>query len=366
MTSPVDGKPLAIRTLLLHDTVMDGPRDDRLTHILLALLVLFLAIDFLRQARAVVLPLVVALLLSFPAYAVVEWMTRLKIPTSLAIVIVVLIAVGALGGIALLMREGALSFVESYPKFQGRVEGLWERGITAIGLEGKIKEINLGEEMGGILTTAVPKTLGTVVSFLSQFVLVLFYLIFLLLGHHLVPHRLQRAFTPERAQEIRRMMDEITRQVMRYIVLKTATNLVSGALVWAILAIYRLEFALLWGTLVFVASYIPTVGSVAATLPPIAISLIQFQSPWKVLQILVLLIAAQSIIGNLIEPRLLGRGLDLDPVLMLLSLVFFGWVWGVVGAIFAVPLMVVVKITSSHVESLEPLASLMGSGIRRP
>jgi AI-2 transport protein TqsA len=304
------------------------------------------------------------LLLSSPAYAVVEWLTRRKIPTSLAIVVVVLIAVGLLGCIAFLMRESALSFVESYPRFQDRVDGLWEKAITSIGLKGKIKDTDLGKEMGGFLTTAVSTTLGSVLSFLSQLVLVLFYLIFLLIGHHLVPHRLKQAFKPERAQEIHRMMDEIQAQVLRYILLKTATNLLSGSLVWAILALYGVEFALLWGILVFVACYIPNVGSVVATIPPVAIALIQFPSPWKALQILLLLIAAQSMVGSLIEPRVLGRGLDLDPVLMLVSLVFFGWIWGVVGAIFAVPLMVVVKITCSRIDSLRPVALLMGSGIR--
>jgi predicted PurR-regulated permease PerM len=337
-----------------------GQVNDRLTNTLLALLVLFGSITFLREAQTVIVPLLVALLLSYLTYPLVERLTSIKVPTAIAIVVVLLLTVGVLGGMALVIRETVSSFIENYGQYEARVQELWQAAVTKLHIHDSQLQ-GLGQDANRWIRDLATNTIGSVVNFMTQFLLVMFYLIFLLLGHHIVPQKLRRAFTPERGEEIARILNEVEMQVLRYIGLKTALALAVGAITWAILAYFEVNFALLWGIVAFSFYYIPTVGSIVASLPPVALAFIE-HGPWTMVYVLVCLATAQSLIGNLAEPRVMGKGLDLDPLLQLVALVFFGWMWGVIGAVLSVPLMVVVKIACAHIEALKPIAIMMGMG----
>lgn len=336
--------------------------NERATNTLLALLVLFASIDFLSKAQTVIVPLLVALLLSYLAYPLVEWMTKFKVPTAVAIGVVVLLAIGILGGFALLIRETVANFQGEYPRYEAQLETFWQSTLARLHIRAHdLQQLNLGEEVRGWVKSLAASTLGSVVNFITQFLLVLFYLVFLLLGHHLVPQKLNQAFTPERGGEIAQILDEMHEQVLRYIGLKTALSVAIGAITWATLVFFRVDFALLWGITAFVLYYIPTVGSIVASIPPILLALLQYDA-WTALWVTTCLTGVQAVIGNVVEPRVMGKGLDLDPLIILVGLVFFGWMWGIIGAVLSVPLMVVVKIACAHVESLRPMAVLMGMG----
>jgi predicted PurR-regulated permease PerM len=335
---------------------------DRLTNALLALLVFFGSIHFLDQAQTVVVPLLVALLLSFLSYPLVDWLTKYKVPTVIAITLVVIIAIGFLGGLGLLVRESVTQFVDSYGKYEPSVQAKWNALIANLGTHGDtIKDINLGKQMEEFAKNLAGPVLGTLGNVMVQLALILVYLVFLLLRHHAVPQKIHSAFSPERGKELNSVLDEIQIQVLRYIGLKTVLSLLVGALVWFVLAMFDVDFAPLWGILAFALNYIPTVGSIVSTVPPILLAFIQYDG-FTAVKVAAFLIAIQSVIGNFVEPKVMGKGLDLDPLIVLVGLVFFGWLWDIVGAILSVPLMVVVKNSCAHIEGLKPVAVLMGVG----
>jgi AI-2 transport protein TqsA len=135
---------------------------------------------------------------------------------------------------------------------------------------------------------------------------------------------------------------------------------VTGILVWLILWGFGLHMAPLFGLLAFLFNFIPSIGSIIATLLPIPIAFAQFQNePWMILAVVGFPGTVHMTIGNVVEPRLMGRGLELHPVTVLLALAFWGLLWGIVGMVLAVPMVAAMRIVFSHFSSTRPLADLL-------
>jgi predicted PurR-regulated permease PerM len=155
------------------------------------------------------------------------------------------------------------------------------------------------------------------------------------------------------------MVAGINRQIQKYLAVKTVTSLLTGALTVLVLVIFGVDFALLLGFLAFVLNYIPSIGSIVATLIAGLMAFFQFGNSLTPVWVLLLLGIIQTVIGNFIDPKLMGRTLDLSPLLVIFSLIFWGWLWGVAGMFLAVPLLAVFKIIFENVPSLKFLAVLM-------
>jgi predicted PurR-regulated permease PerM len=134
-----------------------------------------------------------------------------------------------------------------------------------------------------------------------------------------------------------------------------------GIITTLIFLAYGIDFAILWGILTFILNYIPNIGSLIATLGPVIIGLLQYGFGFTVISLAVILLIVHNIIGSVIEPHYLGRRMDLSPVFVLFSLIFWGWIWGIVGMFLAVPIAASMKILFSNIQPLKPLAVLMGS-----
>ena len=187
---------------------------------------------------------------------------------------------------------------------------------------------------------------GTVLGLISGTFLVSIFVCFLLAGRN--------------SNEIREgIYFEIDWQVRRYITIKLILSSVTGILVWATLALFKLELAKVFGILAFLLNFIPSIGSIVATLLPIPIAFAQFQNPWMVGLVVGIPGAIQMVIGNGIEPKLLGRGLHLHPVTILMTLSFWGLLWGIPGMFLAVPITAVIRIVLMKFDTLRPIGNLL-------
>jgi predicted PurR-regulated permease PerM len=136
----------------------------------------------------------------------------------------------------------------------------------------------------------------------------------------------------------------------------------TGVAVWLALSVIGVDFSVNWGVLAFVLNFIPYVGSLIASIPPILVALVQFYPDIKpAITTAIVLLAIQMSIGNFLAPKVVGDALNINPIVVLLSLLFWGWLWGGVGAVLAVPIAVVIKITCENVPILRPVAILMES-----
>jgi len=140
-----------------------------------------------------------------------------------------------------------------------------------------------------------------------------------------------------------RLFRDTTRQMQRYLVIKTLASIATGLLAWLTCASFGLEFAVVWGLIAFLFNYVPTIGSLVAAIPPIILGVIQLGF-WQGFGIAMVYLAINTVIGNFIEPAVMGRGFGISTIVVILSVLFWGWLWGPVGMFLAIPLTMMFKV----------------------
>ncbi len=299
--------------------------------------------------RPVLVPLVLAILLSYLVAPVVDVMqVRLKIHRSLAVLIAFLLAGGLIGAVVLMISSSAARLASKADLYQQKLIDMGNEMLALLQSAGvpvdadvvraQIADLPVGSLLAG--------TLNSVVNSASTFFLVLIFVIYLVAGR--VPGEHKRG-----------VYKEIDRKIRKYISLKvllsSATGILAGLLLWMI----GLDLAVVFGVLAFLLNFIPSVGSVIATLLPLPLAIVQFDSTAAVIAVLVLPGTVQMVIGNVLEPKLMGTSLNLHPITVLLSLIFWGMLWGPAGMVLAAPITAVLKIIMERVESTRPVADLL-------
>ena len=331
---------------------------------LLTLLTVFAIATAFRAAQAVLIPLMIAWLLSYICGPVVTFLVRKKVPLGLSVFLVLMLVlfVCYLGGMFLIGR--AQDFIGEYPKYAYQLQTMYTDLMYNLSErmnvpEGAFADINWAQEIGKRLVIAS----GTLASFAGNLVMVLIFLVFMLLGKPYFQYKVAKAFPAERATIFSEVTASISKQIGQYLTVKVAISGTTGVLVWLALTLLKVEFALTWGALAFFLNFVPSIGSIIASIPPVLLASVQYYpSVWMPIFTLLVLLSIQMVMGNVIEPKLVGDSLNLSPVVILLSLVFFGWMWGIVGALMSVPIVATIKIVCENIEGLKPLSILMGSG----
>ncbi|MFN4056831.1 MAG: AI-2E family transporter [Roseinatronobacter sp.] len=211
-------------------------------------------------------------------------------------------------------------------------------------------------EISSYLRTAAGQA-GTI---LSQSVLIILFVGFLFAERVWFNTKLENLMEDKaQAARVSAIIGSIIRRVNRYLLVKTLVSVVTGAVVFAIMKVFNLQFAVAMGLLTFVLNFIPSVGSIIATLIVTLVAYIQVTEPSTAILIFVLTGLAQFILGSVIDPILMGKTLRLSAFGIIISLAFWGAVWGIPGMFLAVPFMVAVMIVCSHIPSARPVAVLL-------
>jgi predicted PurR-regulated permease PerM len=196
-------------------------------------------------------------------------------------------------------------------------------------------------------------------SVLTNAFLILLTVVFILLEAADVPKKLQMVLkNPERSLST---IEKFSQNAKRYLVIKTLISAAVGLVIWLWLLILGVDYPVLWGSLSFLLNYVPTIGAILAALPVALLALVQLGVGSALLAILGFAVV-HIVVGNLIEPKLTGKGLSLSTLVVFLSLVFWGWVLGPVGMILSVPMTSLVKIALESYEETRGLAFMLGSG----
>jgi predicted PurR-regulated permease PerM len=315
-------------------------------------------------AQTVVIPLMIAWLLSYICGPVVNYLVHKKVPLGLAVfaVLMLVLFVCWLGGTFLLGR--ARDVLAESPKYVNQLNTIYQDSLLKLRISGEyMASINWTEQVGpklGALAGSVTVFIG---NFLGKLILVMIFLVFMLLGKPYFKYKVAAAFPVDRASQFTEITASISKQIGQYLVVKVAISGTTGVLVWLALALLKVEFALTWGALAFFLNFIPSIGSILASIPPILLAIVQYYpSAWTPVFTAVVLLLIQMTMGNVIEPKIMGDSLNLSPVVILLSLIFFGWMWGIIGALLSVPIAAAIKIVCENIDALKPISILMGSG----
>ncbi|WP_170514300.1 AI-2E family transporter [Ruegeria atlantica] len=202
--------------------------------------------------------------------------------------------------------------------------------------------------------------LGSATSLLNQFFLISLYVAFLMAERLAFRKKIQLAAgDPKTGIEFAAILDAISFSLQRYVGVKTLISLITASISYSVFKILGLEFAETWAVLTFALNFIPSIGSIIAVIFPSLIALVQFESIGPFLMIILGCGTLQFLIGNFLDPALLGRSLNMSTFLVILALMFWTTIWGLIGAFLSVPLTVCILIVFSHIPALRPIAILM-------
>ncbi len=314
----------------------------------------------LHFAQPLLLPIVFAIAIATLTQPVVARLERHRVPHALAIVLAVLLDLGVIAGIASVVGSSAQDFYARLPEYQVKFVSMVRSTMSALSDRGlnlsadqtaRLLDINRLMDLG---TSAAKSIAGLV----SDSFLVILLVVFMLV--EVSRWRLKIAIalgTPD--SDISRF-ETATSELQKYLLVKTLMCLVTAVLSGIWIGIWHVDYALLWALVVFLLNYIPTIGSVIAGVPPVLVALVQL-GPGPALGVAIGYAVINVTIGTAVEPRVMGRALGLSPLVVLLSLVFWGWLWGPMGALLSAPLTMVLKVALSNTRDMRWLAILLGS-----
>jgi predicted PurR-regulated permease PerM len=289
-----------------------------------------------------------------------HWLKSRRIPNPLAVLITVVVVVAVVFSFGALVGGSIAGFTEAAPRYRLRLEGLLTNLLEWLNARGVTvpEEYTRDIVQPGAVMDMATTTLRGLAAALSNLLLVLITTIFIYLEAAGFPEKLQAAFGRSGATE---RFARIRHEINRYLGIKTLISLVTGSLVGSAMAIIGVDFPVLWGTLAFVLNYIPNLGSIIAAIPPMLLAIVQLG--WGHAIAVALVFAAVNVtLGSLLEPYLMGRRLGLSTLVVFLSLVFWGWVWGPVGMLLSVPITMVIKIMLENSQDLRWVAVLLDAG----
>ncbi len=321
---------------------------------------LVIVVAGLKLAADLLIPLLFAALLGLVCIRPMRWLRRRGLPRAAAVLVVVLALLGLLVLLSGLVGRSLVAFQETLPGYEARLNELLDGSIAWLRQRGVQADPREWQEAldPGALMALVATTVQGFLGLFSDLVLILLVLVFLLLEADELPAKLTRATAGGEALE---RWSGVGDRIFGYVSLKALLSLVTGILVALLLVAAGVDFPVLWGLFAFLFNFVPNVGSILAALPPVLLALVQY-GPGRALVVGAGFAAINMVLGNVVEPRLMGRRLGLSPLVVILSLVFWAWCWGPVGMILALPLTMVVKILLEHSPGLQPVAVLLGTG----
>lgn len=338
---------------------MDAPSVGYRTWVGLAALVIVTA--GLWAAQVVVLPFLLAIMLAIIAAPGVLWLERHRFPSWLAVGGMMLLVMTLLAGIGTVLAASAAEFTTAVPRYKDRLDEML-RGLLGWVTEEMGFEVSAEQIYGGIKLSSVIDAVGTtlngVLAALTNTTLVLLTVIFILLEVTELPRKV-RAIADDPARALGRARQMIV-EVQRYLVIKTVISAATGILLGIWTAMLGVDFPLLWGFSAFLLNYIPNIGSILAAAPPMLVALVQL-GPGYMLLVGGGYVAVNFVLGNMVEPQWLGRKMGLSPLVVFVSLLFWGWLWGAVGMLLSVPLTMVIKILCEQSDGLRWISVALSS-----
>jgi len=308
-----------------------------------------IAVSFiLNFAQPFLIPLVLALLIRILIDPIIDYQIDfLRIHRIVAVFVSLCLIIFLFIIIVPFIGSSVITFLQSADDYNNKVLILIDLGIS------KLKEFNIDIDRETIrnslnelpLLDWASTILSNSASFISKFVLVIIMTLFLLLG--------------KKSQNISPVWNDIIGHVKKYIFTKFITSSITGVSAGLIYWFLGLELAFIFGSLTFILNFIPVVGSIIAVLLPIPIAILQYPDLSSVLLILFLPAVIHQIIGNVIEPKIFGDAFGLHPITIILSLIFWGMIWGIIGVLLAAPLTAIIRVSFERFDSTRQIARLL-------
>lgn len=335
-------------------------------HNLLIVVSAFLFFALLKITKTVSMPLVVSILLSLVVLPFIRKIhKKFKIPWIVGIIITLIFFIVLFAVIIRLLQSSVLAIVDAYPRYEKRFLVVYKELATMFDLnynEGKTLAENLLEQLQvkQFIENFVFSFSTSMINFIKGFFVVFVLYIFLLIEVDEFQVKISLAFKGSMRHRVKSIIVRIIVDTTRFLSIKFIVSLTTGVLVYFGSLIIGLDFAIIWGFFAFVLNFIPTFGSAISIAVTILFSIVQFFPNWPpILATSILVSVVNFILGTVLEPRIQGGNLGLSPFFILVSLSIWGWIWGFIGMLLAVPFMVIIKIICANIPPLRTASILL-------
>lgn len=335
----------------------------------LVLGIVILVLFVLKATSEVTLPVAFALFLFAFVNPLMEKFAKLKIPNAISIILIMVLVVSIFLVVGYFMGIMVNMLIAKLPYYAERV-----KAVDLLLSQYAVKYLDdvpenfsfigsLNVDWYSLLMGWLTSISSRVLSLLSDVMIILITLMFLLFERSTFLPKVSVALDNEKGQKLSALLGKINKQIAKYLTLKTIISLATGVCFYLTALVTGLDFALLWGFLAFILNFIPTIGSIVVTGMTILMAVIQFTPDWvMILYVALLTISIEMVLGNIIDPRIQGVQLNISPLMILISLSFWGYIWGIAGMFLAVPIMSIIQIVCLVIPSLKPIAVILSSG----
>jgi predicted PurR-regulated permease PerM len=353
----------------------------------LALLTVLAVIFVLHWASAIFIPLMLGVMISYALSPPVNLMQKWRIPRAIGAAVLLLGIVGGTASLVYSLSDDAVRLIETLPDAAQKIRlgRLKERGTSEGTIENVQKTATSLEQAASETGAQVPAAprgvtrvqiekprlnvkdylwMGTksAVGFAGQLTMVLFLAYFMLVSGDTFRRKLVKITGPTLSKKkiTLRVLDEITNQIQRYLLVQIFTSILVGVVTWLAFLWIGLEHAAIWGITAGVFNVIPYLGPVIFTGVTVLVAFLQFGTIDMALLVAGISLVIHGLVGYLLTPWLTGRASRMSPVVVFVSVLFWGWLWGVWGLLLGVPIIMIIKAICDRVEDLEPIGELLG------
>ena len=326
--------------------------------VLLAIIATILSVGALQATRPVTMPLAFAVLVAILVNPLRNWLNQ-RFPRWLSLIIVlaaILAVLSLLGGLLSVATEQA---APQLPQYADRLEQTWQTASSWLQDRGFPVQTGSSQTVWREILGRAANSIRGLLGSASLGVLVLSLLALLLLEVDDYRDRAQAAFSSYGGRHIIHAFSAMSRKLRRYFIVMTFTSFITGILTLLWCWLLGVDLAIVWALIAFVLNFVPTLGSIVAAVLP-AIAALLFLGPTKAIITLAGLAVMQTVLGNFVDPKLQGKYLQLSPFMALLSIIFWGWVWGIPGAFIGVPMTTAIVLLTGEFRATRSIAILMG------
>jgi AI-2 transport protein TqsA len=331
------------------------------TNALISFAAVIVIVFGMQAAKVLLVPFLLAVFLALIAVRPMLWMQKQKVPSIVAALLIVVAMMFVLGVVGVIVGSSIAEFTAALPTYQARLDGIVNTTIAFIsrlaGEEGSFDNLNDLINPGWAMGLAA-NILNALRDVLTNTFLILFTMVFILLEASSARVKIRAAFGRDTTslKGLRVFLSNLGRYLGIKTIVSMVTGLTAGLLTWAI----GLDFPLLWGMLAFLFNYVPTIGSIIAAVPAVLMALVQL-GIGDATSTAVGFLAINMVFGNFIEPRVMGYGVGISPLIVFTGLVLWGWIFGPVGMLLSVPLTMTLKLALESNEQTRWIAILIGS-----
>ena len=348
---------------------MDKPKNfnpNRAVYFLIVFICCVITAAVLKIAASVILPFTISILLAFVMYPILKALDKIHCPRIISIFLAITIIVAGLYVFAMILFTSGRMIAAQYPRYEKRFVEiyLWAARLFQLPFDEHLSFWeNLWGQLGirNFIRNFTFSISNHAFRFVSSAIIVILFVVFILLEASFFRIKLEAAFE-KRSARIYKMGHDLMAQVTRYLTAKFFISLANGVIFAIGFHLVGLEFAVVWGVIQFLLNFIPTLGSITAGVAISFFAVIQFwPNPVPIFIVVIIILAVNLILCNIFDPKIVGEHVGISPLMILISLAVWGWIWGFAGMVLAVPMTSIIRIVCENIPFMEPVSVLIGT-----